>query len=217
MAQFDLITNSKEALEDSLTFDAETYHIDTAAISDVREWISFNGYADTYCFLDGFNIGYFNLLPVHSNVAALFERQEMGEQDIRPEHILAPDVMRYAQYFYLPSISVKNHTDYRSRQAVAALVVGIASYLLNVFTPERIKRIYASPTTFQGNTLLHRLGFKPVGGVRKLLTSSDIYYIDVTTDTISTLHHLRERYARFVRSNCWEDPALLALLSGSSI
>lgn len=214
MAKFDLITNAPDHIrKKSQLLDRSYYQIDTADTNEVSAWIGKNPYITTHAVVGDEHLGYFNLTPITSDAARLFDIQEMSEEDLLPEHILAPDVMRYAQYFYLPAITVKNFMSVRSRMAVAALMSGLGSYVFNVFTPERIKRIYASPTTFQGNSLLRRLGFKPVSGVRKLLASSDVYYIDVTDETLDKLQWLQQRYARYINSNCWEDPAVLSLLS----
>jgi hypothetical protein len=212
MAIFKLMTCAPpEVRVQTDVMDRYYYTIDTATVEDNNAWVDFNRYMNTYALIGDELIGYFNLMPIKQETAPLIQRQDLKEEDITIDHILRPDSMHHAQYLYLPAITVKDFKSFRSRQAVAALLSGMASYMLNMYDVRKLKAIYANPTTFQGNLLIKKMGFKPLHGVKKPLSGLDIYYTAPSESIVKELRALEKRYAHLVSENPWPEMGKVSL------
>lgn len=213
MAKFNLITQRPEwVAEKANELDRKYYTIDTATPDDTNSWVRFNMLTNTFALIENDLYGYFNMMPIKESTAQLFQRQELKEEDITTEHMMSSRNMHYARYFYLPAITVKDYKDYRSRQAVAALLSGMASYLLNMFNLNEIQHVYANPTTFQGNHLMRKLGFRPLHNVKKPLASSDVYCLQPDQHFIAKMKALEKRYSHLISSNPWPEQGRVSLL-----
>jgi hypothetical protein len=219
MAVFDLIVKAPDHIcKQSMELDNFYYSVDTASTSDVISWLDYNPYITTYILLDEQYRGYFNLMPIKESAALLFQRQELREEDLNHTHIVSPVDMHRARYFYMPGIAVKEFRSYRSRQAVAALMSGMMSYLLHMFDIGKIEAIYANPTTFQGNAIVQKLGFKPLHTIKKPLASgNDIYFIKPDADFVNLVKAMKKRFGRFVGKNPWPELGAVTLHPASAI
>jgi hypothetical protein len=205
MAVFDMITCAPpEIVDQKHDISRRHFTIDTADIFTVQEWIDFNPYIVTYAVIDGECLGFFTILPITTECAAQFDEQSIKEEDVGIEHILPHSVMEHAQYAYLAAIAIKEKNNYINRQCAASLVSTMCDYFLNAYDPKNLKRIYANPTTFNGNHLVRKMGLAPVVSYKKPLKGNDIYAIDMTKpETIEGMEYLSKRYSRFVGSNPW--------------
>ncbi len=207
MAVFDLYTNlDKELRKQTDVMDRFYYSIDTADIPTINSWIDFNGYTNSYALSGTEVIGYYNLMPIKESTALAFFKGMLKEEDLTTKHMFSAQEMHRAEYFYIPAITVKDYKSYRSRMAVAALLSGLSSHLLNMFDLSKVKSIYANPTTFQGNVMIRKLGFEPLYRNKKPLgAGNDIYTFEFTSEAIERLRTIEKRYARFVGKNPWPE------------
>ncbi|MDB5478585.1 MAG: hypothetical protein JWM96_1080 [Alphaproteobacteria bacterium] len=180
------------------------FTIDTADMVTIHQWINFNPKINTYALFQGKVIGFFNIIPITTECAELFDQQAIKEEDLAIEHILAPDVMIHAQYAYLAAIAINDTHDFLSRQCAAALITTIANHFLHAYDMGTLKRIYANPTTFDGNHMVRKLGLKPVVALKKPLTGNDIYALDVTDETLAGFNYYSTRYNQFIASTPWK-------------
>lgn len=204
MAVFDLVTcASKEIRAQSDAIDQKYFFVDTADEITIHGWNDFNRYAFTASMLGDTLYGFFTVLPVTSECAALFERNAIQEEDLSLDFVLPHESLRYAQYAYVPAIAIRELNDYTSHQCLASLMVGITDLFLNGYDPNRLKKIYVNPTTYHGNRFVRRLGFKPLHGYKKNLTASDTYAVDFTPEIAEEYRRINAHYARFVNDNPW--------------
>jgi hypothetical protein len=204
MTVFDILTEVPENIRaDGDAIHYQYFTIDTADLITFYEWYAFNPLIVTYACDKGEVVGYYNAIPITTECSELFEQQVIKEEDLTIEHLLPVDAMPEAQYIYLASIAIKDREKYRSRQCAAAMLAAIADNLLNGFDLTKLKRIYANPTTFNGNTLVRKLGMKPVVSYKKPLKGNDIYALDITPETIKELKYFSQRYSRFIGRNDW--------------
>lgn len=190
------------------------FTVDTAHPADVRSWAMHNRMLMTYAIHEGKVLGFTNLMPLTREAGLLFERNAIREEELTPEHILAPDVMHYAEYFYLPGIAVSNYQSYKAHQCAAALMSVLAYALLNFYDRKRLKKIFVNPTTFQGNRMTRKLGLQRLAAHNnRMLTGSDLYYATFDKELFQNLERIEQRYRRFVRSNWWQDPEWIAKMT----
>lgn len=208
MAIFDMITNAPDNIvHQGDDINNRYFTIDTADLITVHAWIAFNPYIVTYAGINGEIFGFFNIIPITTECAQLFDQQAIKEEDLSIEHILHPDALPHAQFSYLAAIAIKDREQYLSRQCAAALLGAISDHFLYGYNPTTLKRIYANPTTFDGNHMVRKLGLKPVVSFKKPLKGNDIYALDVTDDVIERLQYVSQRYGRFVGNNPWKTSA----------
>lgn len=204
MTKFNIITHSPPSVLDASDVINNVYFtVDTADLITVHEWITYNPYIVTHALVDDDVIGFFNVIPITTECAELFDRQALKEEDINIEHILPPESLKYAKYAYLAAIAVKDTHKYISRQCAAALISSMSDHFLYGYDIKTLKRIYANPTTFNGNHLVRKLGLEPVIPYKKSLTDNDIYKIDINDKTIEGLNYFSNRYKKFIANNCW--------------
>lgn len=205
MAKFDMITNPPDHLKPLAdAINNRYFTIDTADLIVVHDWINFNPYIITYAVQGEDVIGFFNIIPLTTECGALFEKQAIKEEDLSIEHILPRDAMKHAQYAYLAAIAIDDRSKYRSRQCAAALISTMADHLLNAYDTKNLKRLFANPTTFNGNHMVRKLGLEPVVSYKKPLKGNDIYALNITPETIAGLQEFSQRYSRFVGENPWK-------------
>jgi hypothetical protein len=204
MTVFDIITQAPENIRaDGDTIHYQYFTIDTVDLITFYEWYAFNPLIVTYACDNGEVVGFYNVIPITTECGELFDQQAIKEEDIQIEHLLPIDAMEHTQYVYLASIAIKDRKNYRSRQCAAAMLAAIADNLLNGYDLTKLKRLYANPTTFNGNHMVRKLGLKPVVSYKKPLTGNDIYAIDITPETIERLKYFSQRYSRFIGKNDW--------------
>lgn len=188
------------------------YQVDTASVDDTNSWVNYNRYINTYALHADICYGYYNVMPITEETADLFNRHQLIEEDITSDNILPMSVMHHARYLYMPAITVRDYQSFISRQAVAALLSVMASYLLHMYDLKKIKTIYANPTTFQGNRLMKKMGFQPLHAVKRMLQSSnDIYYLNPDDIFVDYMQQLEKKYARFVNTNPWPEVGAVSL------
>lgn len=183
------------------------FTIDTADQPTVNEWIDFNPLIVTYALHGDHVMGFFNIVPITTECARLFDQQELKEEDLAVEHILPPAAMRHAKYAYLAGIAIKDTRDFCSRQCTAALIAAISDHLLHAYDINVLERLYTNPTTFDGNHMVRKLGLRPVTALKKTLKENDIYALEITGPVIAGLRHFSQRYACFVAANPWTQNA----------
>lgn len=208
MAKFDMITRApKHILAASDEINNRYFTIDTADLMTVYEWLGFNPLIVTHACHNDEVIGFFNIIPLTQECGQLFSEQAIKEEDLAIEHILPPEAMQYAQSAYLAAIAIKDRRSYRSRQCAAALLSTMADHLLHAYDLNNLKRIYANPTTFDGNHMVRKLGLKPVVSYKKPLKGNDIYAMEITPESAGELQQTADRYKRFVGKNAWSRKA----------
>lgn len=179
------------------------FTIDTADLTVFNEWYECNPRILAHTVFNGRVLGYYCILPITAECAALFDQQAIKEEDLRAEHILPQNVMQHAQFSYIAAVAIMDTRQFVSRQCTAAMMAAISHHFLTDYCPGTLKRIYANPTTFDGNHLVRKLGLMPVVAVKKPLTDNDIYALDMTDDTLAGLHYFAQRYDRFIAANPW--------------
>lgn len=203
MAVFNMITNPPAHLiPEADKINNQYFTVDTASMDVVHEWLDFNGHIVTYAMHQNKVLGFFNVMPLTIECGRLFEEQAIKEEDLLVKHILPHEVLQHAQYAYIAAIAVDHTESYISRQCSAALVACMADLFLNGYGAN-LKKIFANPTTFQGNKLVNRLGLRPVTAFKKGLKENDIYVSEMTPQERARLQNLSQRYARFVGDNPW--------------
>lgn len=206
MSKFDILTCAPEIIRDAGDqIHNQYFTIDTADLITFYEWYAHNPLIVTYACDKEEVVGYYNIIPITTECGELFDQQAIKEEDLTVDHILPVEAMPFAQYAYLASIAIKDRHTYRSRKCAAAMMAVIADNLLKGFDLNKLKRVYANPTTFNGNLLVRKLGLKPVVSYKKPLSGNDIYAIDLTPEVIEALRNFSERYGRFVATNPWAD------------
>ncbi len=204
MAVFDMITNPPPHLRPQADAISNQYFtIDTADMDVVHEWLEFNPYIVTYAMHEGRVIGFFNVMPLTTECGEAFMRNEMLEEDLRPDHMLMHDALPFAKYAYVAAIAIEKTDSYVYRQCAAALIAVMADLLLYGYDRGHFRYLFANPTTFHGNKLVRRLGLKPLQNYKKSLKMNDIYAAEMDDETRASLQALSERYARFVGENPW--------------
>lgn len=204
MCVFDIITTpSIEQRDQADTINNKYFTIDTADLITVHEWLDFNPYIVTHALRDEEVVGFFNIMPITNECAALFDNQQIKEEDLDIQHMLAPEVMHLAENAYLAAIAIKDIGNYQNSQCAAALLSAMCDHFLYGYDITKLKRIYANPTTFNGNNLVRKMGLKPVISHKKPLKGNDIYAMDITPETLDGLKYYSERYKRFICDNAW--------------
>jgi hypothetical protein len=210
MAKFDMMTvaeffarDRKDLYEQAWVINDRHFMIDTADRATVDEWEFHNGHITT-CAMQGETVrGFYNVMPLTKECAALFEREDIKEEDLRPEHILKHEFLPYAESAYFAAIAIDDTRSFGGRQCVAALLSTVASHLLYGYKRGVFKKLYANPTTFSGSMMVRRMGLKPLVSFKKSLKANDIYALEMNAETIAYLENLEQRYARFVGDNPW--------------
>lgn len=209
MAIFDLVTHaSKEIRAQSDIMDEKYFSVDTASEDTIHNWNDFNRYAFTASMLNNTLYGFFTVLPITSECASLFERNELQEENLALDFVLPHESLRYAEYAYVPAIAIRTLNEYRSHQCLASLMVGITSLFLNGYNPQCLKKIYVNPTTYHGNRFVRRLGFKPLENLKRSMKPSDTYAVNFTPEIAEKYAKINARYARFVNQNPWTEQAV---------
>jgi hypothetical protein len=213
MPKFDMITWADEKYrKQAYDINNQYFTIDTAEPEDVYDWVNHNRLMVTYALNNDRVDGFFNVMPLTQEAGQAFERNEIKEEEITTDEILGPHVMQYAEYLYFPAIAVRNYQSYNAHQCTAALMSALASLLLNIYDPQKLKKIFVNPTTFQGNRMIRKLGLEPLKHYKKVLTGNDIYLANFTENTFKKLSEIEQRYARFVGHNCWHEKEWLSKL-----
>lgn len=208
MTIFDMLTNPPapiaQRLSDATDDIADQYFtVDTASADVVGEWVRFNRHMVTYALKGEQVTGFFNMLPLTQECGELFARQAIKEEDLRVEDILPHEALKHAQYAYIAAIAVSDTRSYLNRQCAAALVSCLSDLLLHGYGPA-LKRVYANPTTFNGNRMVRKLGLRPLDAQKRSLKENDIYAVDMNDAARKGLQNLSGRYARFVGANPWK-------------
>lgn len=205
MAKFDILVQAPKNIMDAGDDIHHRYFtIDTADLITFYQWYEHNPFIVTYAVRDNTTIGYYNIIPLTTDCGELFAQQAIKEEDMTVEHILAPEAIQHAQYAYLGSIAIADRSNFVHHQCVAAMLGAIAAQLCATYDLTKLKRIYANPTTFNGNKLVRKLGMTPVVSFKKPLKGNDIYALDITPETIAGLKHFADKYRRFINSDPWQ-------------
>ncbi len=204
MTVFDMITSPPDHLKPLAdAINNKYFTIDTADLITVHQWIDFNPTIVTYALSSNEVVGFFNIIPLTTECGALFEKQAIKEEDLSIEHILPQEARRFAQYAYLAAVAIADTTRYRDRQCAAALMATMADHFLNAYNLNYLKRIFVNPTTFDGNSLVRKLGMRPIVAHKKPLKGNDIYTLEITPETVDSLQAASKRYGRFIGDNPW--------------
>ncbi|MDB5478583.1 MAG: hypothetical protein JWM96_1078 [Alphaproteobacteria bacterium] len=180
------------------------FSIDTADLTTFNEWYEFNPLILGHTVFKGESLGYYCILPITSECAELFDQQAIKEEDLTSEHIVPREVMQHAKFAYIAAVAIMDMHDFTSRQCAAAMIAAIASHFTQDYDPQSLQRIYANPTTFDGNHMVHKLGLKPVVTLKKPLRGNDIYALDLDAETLAQFKHFSERYSRFIHQSPWK-------------
>ena len=203
MAVFDMVTNAPwDIIKQGSDINDHYFTVDTADREIIHQWLHHNRRIATYAIYNGVVPGFFNAMPMTTECGELFERHAIKEEDLRIDHLLPHEALPHAQYSYIGAIAVKDTESYLGRQCTAALVGCMADLFLNGYT-KSLRKIFANPTTFQGNKIVRRLGLKPLTGFKKGLTGNDIYVAEMNEETLDVLRNLSQRYGRFIGRNDW--------------
>ncbi|MDB5478584.1 MAG: hypothetical protein JWM96_1079 [Alphaproteobacteria bacterium] len=202
--RFDIVMDAPpEIMQKGDAIHSRYFTIDTADLDTFYQWYALNPHIVTYAVHENDVTGYFCILPISGECAALFDQQAIKEEDLSLEHLIPLEVMHHAQFAYIGTIAIKDNRQFLSRQCAAALMAGVANHFLQDYNPQKLKRLYANPTTFNGNHMVRKLGLKPVVTLKKPLTGNDIYAMDVTDETLAAFAYLSQRYGRFIGENPW--------------
>lgn len=205
MAKFDMITWADERYRrQAYEINNQYFTVDTAPPNEVYDWVNHNRMIVTYALHNDQVQGFFNLMPLTSEAGALFEKNQIQEDDITIDHILPPEFMYRAEYFYFPAIAVRNYNTYHAHQCAAALFAALATHIKAIYDPAMVKRIYANPTTYRGNVIVRKLGLKPLVSHKKPLKGNDIYYADIDETFFEKMNYFEDHYGRFIGENCWK-------------
>lgn len=198
---FDLCIGKNEALFPQLGEIAKRYFsIDTATPDTAYEWYRHNPYAIITATIGDTVHGFADFLPLTSEAVDLLETRRLKEEDITPEHILPPETMRYCRALYFSGIAIRDTGNFLGARCAAALIAGHAHMLETVYKDSALKCIYSNPTTYSGNRLTRRMGFKPVSTHRKNMGGMDLYILPLDTTQRQMLNDTYNRYSPLINS-----------------
>lgn len=180
------------------------FTVDTAERATLEGWKRKNPHNLTYAFDGDAFMGFVEILPVTAACGALLAANDLLEEELTADAILPPETMEYAQYLYISGIAIADTDSYRSKQAAAALVSCGAGMIRHLYRPDRLKTIFANPTTWWGNRIIGRFGLHPLSGKkRSIRAGNDIYAVAATPEYWDTLAALEKRYQRFILNYPW--------------
>lgn len=206
MAIFDMMSPPVEHMRpQAYDINNKYFTVDTAENEVVTDWVNYNRRIVTYAVRGEVVEGFFNVMPLTTECGELFMRNEMLEEDLRIEHMLPHEALPYAKYAYVSGIAVRETEPYVYKQCAAALLSVMANVLLDGYSKENFKYLFANPTTFNGNKLVRRLGLKPLQSYKKSLKGNDLYVAEMNEETRAVLQELADRYACFVGYNPWKE------------
>lgn len=139
------------------------YGVDVPPIPFERyeQWLSVNCNI-LACLLDQNQraIGYFDVLPLDVDFAERFVQGEVGEQDIRQEHILPPDGARHCKYLYLAGFAIADPGTPAGGRHASCLLWALRRYLERFYHPFDNKQLIAIGATPEGERILQRYNFQ---------------------------------------------------------
>lgn len=201
---FDLYTARRHDLLGGVKEIAESYFsVDTATPETAFAWYEKNPDALIVAVNKGRVFGYADFLPLTIEAQTLIERYELKEEDIVPDHILAPNEIHKCNAVYFAGIAVRGRGTSLAARCAAALVAGFADMLQHSYKKSPLKILYANPTTFWGNKLSRRLGFVPVDFRKTKMGGMDLYMSPLQNNRSTALDALHERYKIFIDKTEW--------------
>lgn len=199
---FDLEIALDAALYPKIAEIADRYFsVDTASSATAFEWYYHNPWIVMTAMIDGKIHGFFDFLPLTSEAVTLIETGQLIEEDIRPEHILPPEAMKYARALYFSGIAVRDKGSFSGARCAAALIAGFIQFLQTMYYDSPyLQCIYSNPTTFSGNQLVRHLGFAPVTNRKKNVNGMNLYILPFDAEQKDRLTHIREQYDCLINS-----------------
>lgn len=179
------------------------FSLDTASPETALGWYTKNPYCLISASHEGRAWGYADFLPLTPKAQRLIEERILKEEDITPDHILAPEEIRQCRALYFAGMAVRDHHNVGNARCVAALLSGIFHMLENIYAEAPLEFLFANPTTYTGNRLIMRLGFTPISYRKIKMGGMDLYMLVLTEERRAYFKNLQQRYARFVSSMDW--------------
>jgi hypothetical protein len=128
---------------------------DSLTLEEVKKWTDRNPFVTAIlCSQWGSYLGYFDILPLTDEGTNAFQSGAIEEREILASQILPPSEMRNARTLYVAGIAVKGHGTDIGRMRAAAMLSGLASYIV-YFYGDSPRRIIAVAATESGTRVLH--------------------------------------------------------------
>ncbi len=201
---FDLLTASSTTLVPQVDAIACTYFsIDTATPETAHAWYDKN--PDVLIMAAKNNVvhGYADFLPLTSAALDLMLERNLMEEDIGPEHILAPEHLHLCRAVYFAGIAVRDKGSVSGSRCTAALVAGVAHRMTHTYRDIPLEYFLANPTTFSGNRLGKRMGLESVSFSKKTMRGMDLYMLTINPASRRTMQELYDRYRAHVGNIDW--------------
>jgi hypothetical protein len=202
---FDLYTAKRADLLPQVNAIAQGYFtLDTATSDIAATWYKKNPYVLIVAAKDDIVYGYADFLPLTDNALTLIKERRLKEEEIGPEHILAPAELDQCRAVYFAGIAVRDRKTVLGMRCAAALIAGMAHMLEHVYRSAPLEFFLANPTTFSGNRLTLRMGLEPVSHQKKTTSGMDLYMLPYTPQEKIHLQALYNAYGSLIDRIPWK-------------
>jgi len=137
----------------------EKFGKNSVSTRTVNDWQKRNEFILT-CLTDKKKmVGYFDILPLKDDFANKLISGEVGENDIRAEHILAFHEIKKASYVYFAGIAVQNTNSGNGCIHGTYLIYAAILYIKTFYSKGNLKKILTIPTSDCGLKIATHLNF----------------------------------------------------------
>jgi len=152
----------------------EKFGKNSASTSAANDWQKKNEYILTCLTDNNLLVGYFDILPLKPDFAQRFISGEVGEKDIRAEHLFSFHELKKAEYVYFAGIAVKNTNVGAGCIHATYLIYAAILYLKTFYSGSNLKQILTIPTSDEGLAITKKFfSLEREGGLRK--DGQDLY------------------------------------------
>lgn len=149
-------------------------------------------------------VGYFDILPLKTAFAQQLIAGDVGEKDIRAEHMLGPHEMKDAEYIYFAGIAVQHTDTGKGYLHGTYLLCAAILYVKLFYSHSKIRKVITIPTSECGLKIAEHLEFimEREGKLRK--DGFDLYsYEFQSADLSDIIKRKKELFRRFNSSAYW--------------
>lgn len=164
----------------------------------VNDWKKRNEYILTCVSDNNKLVGYFDILPLKTDFAQKLVSGEVGEKEIRAEHIMGVHEMKEAEYIYFAGIAVQDTNSGRGYIHATYMVCAAMVYIQLFYGSSKLKKIITIPTTDCGLKIAEHLQFslEREGNLRK--DGFDLYSQNYDKESMTKMiRDKKDVYKRF--------------------
>lgn len=176
----------------------EKFGKNSVSTRTVNDWQKKNRYILS-CLTDNNKmVGYFDILPLKTDFAKRLINGEVGENDIRAEHILSIDQIKKVKYIYFAGIAVQNTDSGYGCIHGTYLIFAAILYVKLFYSNSSLEKILTIPTSECGLKIAQHLNFSLEREGRLRKDGFDIFSKDFEVNEIKALIKRKQRlYKRF--------------------